>query len=109
MGALLQVVPFGHEHTNPAVIQEPAWDSPRTRALVKRACFNCHSNETVWPWYSRIAPISWLAQRDVNKGRGSLNFSEWNDPMNPADAVVVEVRRHAALVLSPTASGSQTQ
>ncbi len=91
-GALLQVIPFGHDHTDPAVIQEPAWDSPRTRALVKRACFNCHSNETVWPWYSHIAPISWLTQRDVNTGRSYLNFSEWNDPMNPVDAVVVEVQ-----------------
>ncbi|HVY91847.1 MAG TPA: heme-binding domain-containing protein, partial [Bryobacteraceae bacterium] len=49
-------------------------------------------NETVWPWYSHIAPISWLTQRDVNTGRSYLNFSEWNDPMNPVDAVVVEVQ-----------------
>jgi hypothetical protein len=91
-GAVLQLVPFGHEHSNPAVIQEPKWDSPRTRDLAKRACFNCHSNETAWPWYSSIAPISWLTQRDVNQGRAHLNFSEWNDPMNQADDVAAEVQ-----------------
>jgi mono/diheme cytochrome c family protein len=91
--ALLQVIPFGHEHSNPAVIQEPAWDSPRTRALAKRACFNCHSNETAWPWYSGIAPASWLTQRDVNKGRSHLNFSEWSDdPMLQPDDIVQEVQ-----------------
>lgn len=90
-GALLQLVPFGHEHANPAVIQEPSWDSPRTRALAKRACFNCHSNETDWPWYSNIAPVSWLTQRDVNQGRSHLNFSEWNDPMSQADDAGGEV------------------
>ncbi|HVV44615.1 MAG TPA: heme-binding domain-containing protein [Bryobacteraceae bacterium] len=84
-GALMQLVPFGREHANPAVVQEPAWDSPRTRALAKRACFNCHSNETDWPWYSNIAPVSWLTQRDVDQGRSHLNFSEWNDPLGQAD------------------------
>jgi mono/diheme cytochrome c family protein len=90
-GAVLQLVPFGHEHSNPAVIQEPRWDSPQTRALAKRACYNCHSNETAWPWYSSIAPVSWLTQRDVNHGRAHLNFSEWNDPMNQPDDVADQV------------------
>ena len=92
MGALSQVVPFGREHSNPPVIQEPAWDSPRTRQLAKRACFNCHSNETIWPWYSGIAPVSWLTQRDVNTGRSHLNFSEWNNPLSRPDDVVEEVQ-----------------
>lgn len=74
----LQMIPYGNNHTNPVVIQEPAWDSPITRELAQRACFDCHSNETVWPWYSNIAPISWLVQRDVDEGREKLNFSEWN-------------------------------
>ncbi|HVW10166.1 MAG TPA: heme-binding domain-containing protein, partial [Bryobacteraceae bacterium] len=91
-GGLLQLVPFGSDHTNPAVIQEPAWDSPHSRELVKHACFNCHSNETVWPWYSNIAPVSWLTQRDVNQGRAHLNFSEWNDPLSQADDVPEEVQ-----------------
>ena len=75
---LIQLVPFGHEHTNPPVVREPNWDSPRTRELAKRACFDCHSNESVWPTYSNIAPISWLVQRDVNEGRQRLNFSNWH-------------------------------
>ncbi len=57
---LLQIIPYGHNHTNPPIVEEPAWDSPQTRAVVKKACFDCHSNETVWPWYSNIAPLSWL-------------------------------------------------
>jgi mono/diheme cytochrome c family protein len=74
---LMQLVPFGRNHTNPPVAQEPAWDSPRTRELAVRACFDCHSNETTWPWYSSIAPVSWLVQRDVQEGRRELNFSTW--------------------------------
>jgi cytochrome c551/c552 len=63
--------------TNPPVVAEPQWDSPQTRALAQRACFDCHSNETVWPWYSRIAPPSWLVVFDTIRGRNHLNFSEW--------------------------------
>jgi hypothetical protein len=90
-GAAMQTIPYGRQHSNPAVIQEPPWDTPRTRALAKRACFNCHSNETVWPWYSNIAPISWLTQRDVSHGRAWLNFSEWDDTMSEPDDVVEQV------------------
>jgi len=63
--------------TNPPTTQEPAWDSPQTRALAKRACFDCHSNETAWPWYDRLPVSSWLAVFDVVRGRNHLNFSEW--------------------------------
>lgn len=73
----LQLVPYGRAHANPPVVAEPNWDSPQTRELAQRACFDCHSNETVWPWYSNVAPVSWLVQRDVDEGRESLNFSEW--------------------------------
>jgi mono/diheme cytochrome c family protein len=75
---LIQLVPYGRNHTNPAVGQEPAWDSTQTRELAQRACFDCHSNETTWPWYSNVAPVSWLIQHDVDEGREKLNFSEWN-------------------------------
>lgn len=74
---LIQLVPYGKDHTNPPVTGEPSWDSPRTRDLAKRACFDCHSNETVYPWYSNVAPVSWLVMRDIEEGRGRLNFSEW--------------------------------
>jgi hypothetical protein len=51
--------------------------------LAVRACFDCHSNETRWPWYSNIAPVSWLVQRDVDRGRARANWSEWGS--NPED------------------------
>ena len=73
---LSQVI-VGMLKTNPPVVAEPRWDSPQTRALAKRACFDCHSNETVWPWYSNVPPISWLVVSDTVRGRASLNFSEW--------------------------------
>ncbi|MDP9496018.1 MAG: heme-binding domain-containing protein [Actinomycetota bacterium] len=75
---LAQVVPYGRDHDNPPVLAEPAWDTPATRELAVRACFDCHSNETDWAWYSNVAPISWLIQRDVEEGREELNWSEWS-------------------------------
>jgi hypothetical protein len=72
----IQFIPV--QLTSPPVVSEPNWDSPQTRALAVRACFDCHSNETVWPFYSRIAPASWLIAFDVNQGRRRLNFSDWS-------------------------------
>jgi len=74
---LIQLVPYGRSHTNPPVVAEPAWDTPLTRTLAQRACFDCHSNQTTYPWYSNIAPVSWLTQSDVDRGRRRLNFSDW--------------------------------
>lgn len=73
----IQLIPYGRNHTNPPVVAEPAWDSQATRDLAVRACFDCHSNETVWPWYSNVAPVSWRLQNHVDEGREKLNFSEW--------------------------------
>jgi hypothetical protein len=84
--AVIQAVPYGRDHSNPPVRQEPAWDSPQTRALAVDACFDCHSNETSWPWYTNIAPVSWLAQSDVDSGREALNFSEWDREQEGDDA-----------------------
>ncbi len=71
----IQFIPV--DRTNPPVEEEvPA--SPEVRAVLQRACYDCHSNETVWPWYSQVAPVSWLAVRDVREGREELNFSTWN-------------------------------
>jgi mono/diheme cytochrome c family protein len=74
---LVQLIPYGHDHSNPAVVVEPAWDSPQTRELAVRACFDCHSNETKTYWFSGIAPFSWLIQHDIDEGRRRLNFSNW--------------------------------
>jgi Haem-binding domain len=73
-----QLVPYGRDHQNPPVTSEPQWSHPSVRALAARACFDCHSNQTVWPWYSSVAPLSWMLQRDVDVGRSHLNFSEWD-------------------------------
>ncbi len=72
---LLQLIPVNR--SNPPMVSEPNWDSPATRDLAKRACFDCHSNETTWPWYSYVAPASWLIAHDVEEGRQRLNFSDW--------------------------------
>jgi mono/diheme cytochrome c family protein len=78
--AVLQLVPYGRSHSNPPVTKEPAWDSPRTRELAVRACFDCHSNKTTWPAYSNVAPLSWIVQHDVEAARSTVNFSEWDVP-----------------------------
>jgi len=80
--ALVQIISFpiismAGWQKNPDPIAEPAWDSPQTRALAVRACYDCHSDETTWPWYSQVAPVSWLVTRHVIEGRRKLNFSEW--------------------------------
>jgi hypothetical protein len=49
------------------------------QAIVERSCADCHSNKTVWPWYSNVAPVSWLVAEDVEHGRKELNFSVWGD------------------------------
>ena len=90
---LIQLIPFGHNHTNPPGAKEPEWNSHETRELFRRACFDCHSNQTVWPWYSYIAPVSWLVQRDVSGGRGHLNFTEWDRPQRHAKDVADMVKR----------------
>jgi mono/diheme cytochrome c family protein len=89
----LQLVPYGRSHTNPVGRVEPPWDTAVTRALVVRACYDCHSNETVWPWYSHVAPMSWLLQRDVDEGRRKLNFSEWDRPQKEARESAKAVRK----------------
>lgn len=88
---VIQFVPYGKDHTNPPVRSEPQWDSLRTRELAAKACFDCHSNETHWPWYSNIAPISWQTQDHVDEGRDELNFSEW-DRDQESDDIVEEFR-----------------
>ncbi|HKW97114.1 MAG TPA: heme-binding domain-containing protein [Bryobacteraceae bacterium] len=90
---LIQFIPYGHNHTNPPVTAEPKWDSPGTRELFHRACFDCHSNQTVWLWYSYVAPVSWLVRNDVDGGRGHMNLSEWNRPQRHADHVAEQVKQ----------------
>jgi hypothetical protein len=92
VAAIIQLVPYGRTHTNPPVVQEPAWDTPETRGIVQGACFDCHSNMTRWPAYASVAPMSWLVQRDVDTGRAHLNFSEWQREQRHAVDAAEEVR-----------------
>lgn len=76
---------------NPPVVREPSWSDPAARALAVRACFDCHSNETAWPWYTRLAPFSWLVAHDVAEGRSALNFSDWGTARGEGAEEMVEV------------------
>ena len=74
VAALIQLVPVKRD--NPPVKDEvPA--PPRVKAILERACYDCHSNKTVWPWYSHVAPVSWLVAKDVHNGRHEVNFTDW--------------------------------
>ena len=94
IGILLvaQLIPYGRVHSNPPVTLEPAWDSAATRELFFRACRDCHSNETVWPWYSHVAPVSWLVTSDVEEGREHFNVSVWDRPKQDGDEAAEMVR-----------------
>jgi hypothetical protein len=69
-----QLVPVAR--TNPPVDAEIAAE-PEVHALLRRACYDCHSHATVWPWYAWVAPVSWLVAHDVNHGREELDFSRF--------------------------------
>lgn len=81
---LAQLVPYGRGQDDPPRTAEPAWDSPRTRELARRACFDCHSREPDRPWYAHVAPVSWLIQHDIEEGRAQLDFSAWDRPQREA-------------------------
>jgi mono/diheme cytochrome c family protein len=90
----IQVIPYGNKHGNPSIVAEPTWDSPKTKELFSRACADCHSNETKWPWYSRIAPVSWLIQNDVDEGREDFNVSMWGvQKKNKGNEAAEEVKK----------------
>ncbi|MCL4431248.1 MAG: heme-binding domain-containing protein [Epsilonproteobacteria bacterium] len=89
----IQFIPYGNDHTNPPVVSEPTWDSPRTKELFNNACADCHSHQTKYPWYSNIAPISWLIAHDVEEGREHFNVSTWGaQKKNEGDEAAKEVR-----------------
>ena len=71
----IQLVPI--RGGNPPITGEPAM-SPEVREILARSCFDCHSNRTEWPWYSRVAPVSWWIAHHVDEGREHLNFSTWD-------------------------------
>jgi hypothetical protein len=71
----IQFIPI--KKTNPIItqdIQAPA----EVKSILRTSCYNCHSNETKWPWYSNFAPVSWMIINDVSDARNKMNFSNWN-------------------------------
>ena len=81
--SLLVLIQFlGPEKTNPSVDPDREIVNlysvpPSVEAILRRSCFNCHSHETVWPWYSNVAPVSWFVIDHVNFGRDHMNLSDW--------------------------------
>ncbi len=89
---LIQFLPIGKNHTNPPIVAEPMWDSQTTRELFNRACADCHAHTTQWPWYSNIAPISWIISEHVEEGREHFNVSMWGiQKKNEGDEAAEEV------------------
>ena len=85
---IIQFIPFGKDHSNPPVNGEPAWSSPRTRELMVKACFGCHSNSVEYPAYASVAPISWTVQSHINEGRKKVNYQEWNSRQREAEETI---------------------
>lgn len=72
----MQLVPYRVD--NPTARDQPAWDSPQTKALAMRACSACHSNQTKVLWFEHVAPVSWYVANHVKEGRAALNFDTWS-------------------------------
>ena len=89
---LAQAVPYGRAHSNPPVTGEPQWASAETRDLMVRACWDCHSNEVEWPWYSNVAPMSWAVTKHVDDGRHAVNYSEWDHPQDEAEETLEVIK-----------------
>lgn len=74
---IIQLIPV--ERENPDTISQMEITAPpQVKTILKNSCYDCHSNQTNWPFYSYIAPISWFITDDVKEGRRHVNFSEWN-------------------------------
>jgi len=88
----IQFIPYGKDHSNPKVIAEPKWDSPKTKEIFMQSCADCHSNESKYPWYSSIAPISWAMANHIEEGREHFNVSMWGQQKkNDGDEAAEEV------------------
>jgi hypothetical protein len=74
---VIQFVPYGWWHENPPVVHDTPRPNARAEQVARVSCYDCHSNESEWPVYSYVAPMSWLVRQDVEGARSELNFSEW--------------------------------
>jgi hypothetical protein len=84
----IQFVPFGWWHDNPPVVDDAPWPDAAAASVARSSCYACHSNETDWPLYSYVAPMSWLVRNDVESGREEFNFSDWDRSEGDADKAV---------------------
>ncbi len=91
VAVVIQFVPYGWERSNPPLGDPIRWPSTEVERVARAACYDCHSNETRWPIYSYVAPLSWLVRNDVESGRRELNFSEWDDFESEADDAAEEI------------------
>jgi Haem-binding domain len=92
--------------TNPAVVPWRRLQSHlavpgQVQSVLQRSCYNCHSSETVWPWYSYVAPISWLIADDVNTARSHINFQDWEAQVSPSEGL-----EHLGLICKEIRDGS---
>ena len=85
---VIQAIPYGRSHSNPPITGEPEWATPRTRELMVRACFGCHSNEVEYPAYASVAPISWVIAAHISEGREKVNYSEFGSRQRGADETI---------------------
>jgi len=109
----IQVIPVSGR-SNPPVQTQIHWNNPEAENLARAACYDCHSNETVWPWYAYVAPISWRVADDVVEGREKLNFSlQTADQIDPRE-LAEEIEEGAMppanfIMLHPEANLTQAQ
>ena len=88
LAAAIQVVPYGWRHPNPPVTADAPWPDATSERIARESCYSCHSNESDWPAYSYVAPMSWLVRNDVERGRDELNFSTWDRDDGEADDAI---------------------
>jgi hypothetical protein len=84
----IQFVPYGWWNDNPPVVDDAPWPDAAAEGVARSSCYACHSNETDWPLYSYVAPMSWLVRSDVESGRDKLNFSDWDRSEGDADKAI---------------------
>ena len=89
--ALIQLVPFGRAHANPKPTKSAMLAGAQANQIFTDACADCHSYKTKWPWYTHVAPASWLVQNDVDGGRSALNLSAWDTAQPPVGEVVDKI------------------
>ena len=88
---VIQLVPYGRDHADPKPTKQVELATATQRELFRSACQDCHSYDTEWLWYTKIAPVSWLVQSDVDGGRKRLNLSTWDQPQPEVSEVVDQI------------------